>query len=81
MHPTHEWIRTKMPVRITFNIDADDQWLRAGIRGDAFVAPTPQVVIVQGTQEAERVINRMANLKFQRRRPYGGAQSEAFRGF
>lgn len=78
---THEWIRTRMPVLLTFGIGSDDQWLRLGVRaGGPFAPPTPQCVIVQGTDEAGRVVSALSNLKLKRGKPFGGALSEMWRG-
>lgn len=68
------WIRYHMPVLVEFATTPTDQWLRDAIRGSEGVEVPPlQRVIVQGTREAERIVTALANLKYKRHLPYGGA--------
>lgn len=68
------WIRHQMPVIIQLAVKSDDRWIRQAISGSEGVELPPlQLVIVQGTEEAERVVNAMANLKEKRHLQYGGA--------
>ena len=76
-----EWMRTKMPVIVTFNVGGDDSWIRGEIRGEAHPPERIQRVVIQGTDEADRVVARMANLKVKRGKPFGGAMSELWRGW
>lgn len=67
-----------MPILITFNVGGDDQWLRQGIHGEASSPERVQRVIVENSDEMLRVVARMANLKVQRGKPYGGALAKAW---
>ena len=69
-----------MPYLITFNVSGTDEWLRRRIRGHAYTTcaerPFFQRVIVESWDEKERLMHKMAQLKFQRRQPYGGCESQ-----
>lgn len=68
------YIAEHMPIQIWFNTSTpSDEWLRREIRGQSPERPALQSVIVQGTREADRVVNAMANLKHRRHLPYGGS--------
>ena len=64
------------PYLVTFEVlKNSDVWLREMIRGDrtAYTALGFQRVIVQGSDEARRICNRMGQLKYARHKPYGGS--------
>lgn len=68
-----------VPYLVTLNVvDASDGWLRKMIRGDLQRAGVMSVqrVIVQGSQEASRIGAKMAQLKYARHKPWGGAMHQ-----
>lgn len=67
------WIQNTMPILIEFTTAEDDTWLRAIINGSANRVPQLQRVVVQGTDEATRVVQALANIKIKRHKMYGGA--------
>lgn len=72
-----EYIQFHMPIKISFSVGSpSDEWLRREVRGQAQERPPLQSVIVQGTREADRLMNGMAQLKHQRLKPYGGSTSQ-----
>lgn len=72
----HEF-RTATPMRVTFNVQSpSDQWLRDLIAGDQVCRLCRQEVIVQGSDEAHRIMQELAMRKYQKRQPYGGAMCE-----
>lgn len=77
---SREWIQRKMPVLLTMSLGNSDQWVRDGIRGSSLNPPFAQRVVLQGTEEADRVYREVANLKVKRGKPFGGGVSEAWRG-
>ena len=63
-------------VQIDFAVSGDDAWLRGQIRGAVVTMPRIQTVIVQGFDEARRVVAAMARLKHALGKPYGGCQEQ-----
>jgi len=61
-----------MPVMVEFSAVTDDKWIRDAIKGSTQVPPLERV-IVQGTDEADRIVRELANLKTKRRLTYGGS--------
>lgn len=72
------WIRTQMPCVVTFHVgSSDDGWVRDLVTGGQRAAcPRLQRVIVQGTDEQDRLIAKLANLKVRKGLPYDGATAE-----
>lgn len=66
-----------MPYILTFSVGTSDAWLRAICRGDEQPpdAGPFQRVIVESFAEKERLVAKMAQLKFQRSQPYGGCEA------
>lgn len=75
-----EWIETTMPILISFAVapGASDDWLRHQIRGESAPLPRLQQVIVQGTNEADRLTTALANLKHRRGLAYGGSSQQRY---
>ena len=75
---TQAWIRSQMPCLLSVNVaTGSDRWLRDRIHGaDSGERPSVQRVIVQGTDERDRIITAWAALKSRRGLPYGGAISQ-----
>ena len=74
-------MRSMAPVKLSMNVsDSEDTWLRAQIRGEE-PAPKPskiQAVILQGSEEADRVYAAWVRLKDKRRLPCGGGMQERY---
>jgi len=68
-----DYYRTQQPILITFGLESDAP-LRAWIRGDLHRSQSwpSHSVIVQGWDEAYRIVTAMANLKIARQKSYGG---------
>lgn len=71
------------PVLVVFQVaGCSDEWLRKSIRGDAKVDvydPVFQRVIVENHM-ADSLCAHMANLKLKRKKPFGGATYQRWRG-
>ena len=72
-----DYYRTQQPILITFGLESDAT-LRAWIRGDLLRSESwpSHSVVVQGWDEAYRIVTAMANLKIARQKSYGGCICE-----